>query len=152
MKQPPRANPYRDVWCGQLGAERAGSPARVAGWVHRRRDHGGLIFIDLRDRSGLVQLVFHPDSSPAAFAAAEQLRSEHVVSVAGDVVAREEGNVNPNLATGAVELAVSEMEVLSGSETPPFPIDEDVEGLDETLRLKHRALDLRRQVMQDTMV
>ncbi len=152
MKQPPRANPFRDAWCGQLGAERAGSPARVAGWVHRRRDHGGLIFIDLRDRSGLVQLVFHPDSSGAAFAAAEQLRSEHVVSVAGDVVAREEGNVNPNLPTGAVELDVKEMEVLSGSATPPFPIDEDVEGLDETLRLKHRTLDLRRAVMQETLV
>jgi len=126
--------------------------------VHRRRDHGGLIFIDLRDRSGLVQLVFHPGgeessvSSGTAFAAAEKLRSEHVVSVLGKVVAREEGNVNPNLPTGAIELAVGEMEVLSGSETPPFPIDEDVENLDETLRLKHRALDLRRRVMQDTMV
>ncbi len=152
MRHPPRPNPYRDSWCGHLGAERAGSSARVAGWVHRRRDHGGLIFIDLRDRSGLVQLVFHPDTSGLAFAAAERLRSEHVVSVLGDVVAREEGNVNANLPTGAIELAVAEMEVLSGSETPPFPIDEDVEGLDETLRLKHRALDLRREVMQDTMV
>jgi len=158
VRQPPHPNSYRDSWCGHLGAERAGSSARVAGWVHRRRDHGGLIFIDLRDRSGLVQLVFHPGgegesiSSGSAFAAAERLRSEHVVSVLGDVVAREEGNVNPNLPTGAIELAVTEMEVLSGSETPPFPIDEDVEGLDETLRLKHRALDLRREVMQDTMV
>jgi len=152
VRHPPRPNPYRDSWCGHLGAERAGSSARVAGWVHRRRDHGGLIFIDLRDRSGLVQLVFHPDTSGLAFAAAERLRSEHVVSVLGDVVAREEGNVNANLPTGAIELAVAEMEVLSGSETPPFPIDEDVEGLDETLRLKHRALDLRREVMQDTMV
>ncbi len=152
MRQPPHPNSYRDSWCGHLGAERAGSSARVAGWVHRRRDHGGLIFIDLRDRSGLVQLVFHPDMSGSAFAAAERLRSEHVVSVLGDVVAREEGNVNPNLPTGAIELAVTAMEVLSGSETPPFPIDEDVDGLDETLRLKHRALDLRREVMQDTMV
>jgi aspartyl-tRNA synthetase len=152
VKQPPRANQFRDAWCGQLTAERTGSPARVAGWVHRRRDHGGLIFIDLRDRSGLVQLVFHPESSGAAFAAAERLRSEHVVSVAGDVVAREEGNVNPHLPTGAIELAVSEMEVLGVSETPPFPIDEDVEGLDETLRLSHRALDLRRAVMQETMM
>ena len=152
MKQPPRSNPYRDTWCGHLVAERAGSEARVAGWVHRRRDHGGLIFIDLRDRSGLVQLVFHPDTSGPAFAAAEKLRAEHVVSAFGAVVGREDGNVNPNLATGAIELAVSEMEVLAESETPPFPIDEDVEGLDETLRLKHRALDLRRQVMQETML
>ncbi len=152
MKQPPRPNPYRDAWCGQLGAERAGSSARVSGWVHRRRDHGGLIFIDLRDRSGLVQLVFHPDTSGPAFAAAERLRAEHVVSASGEVVAREEGNVNPNLPTGAIELAVSAMEVLAESATPPFPIDEEVEGLDETLRLKHRALDLRRDVMQETMV
>jgi aspartyl-tRNA synthetase len=152
VKHAPRPNPYRDTWCGHLGAERAGSPARVSGWVHRRRDHGGLIFIDLRDRSGLVQLVFHPDTSGPAFAAAEKLRSEHVVSAFGDVVAREEGNLNPKMGTGAIELAVSEMTVLAESETPPFPIDEDVEGLDETLRLKHRALDLRRQVMQDTMV
>ena len=152
MKQPPRANDFRDAWCGHLDAERAGSWARVSGWVHRRRDHGGLIFIDLRDRSGLLQLVFHPDTSGSAFAQAEKLRAEHVVSAAGAVVARETGNVNPNLATGAIELAVSAMEVLAGSETPPFPIDEDVEGLDETLRLKHRALDLRRAVMQETLV
>ncbi len=152
MKKPARPNQYRDSWCGHLDEKRAGTPARVSGWVHRRRDHGGLIFIDLRDRSGLVQLVFHPDTSGPAFAAAERLRSEHVVSASGDVVAREEGNVNPNMATGAVEVAVTAMEVLAESETPPFPIDEDVEGLDETLRLKHRALDLRREVMQETMV
>ena len=152
MKHPPRSNAYRDTWCAHLGADRAGSSARVSGWVHRRRDHGGLIFIDLRDRSGLVQLVFHPDTSGPAFAAAERLRSEHVVSAFGDVVAREDGNVNPHLPTGAIELQVAAMEVLAESETPPFPIDEDVEGLDETLRLKHRALDLRREVMQDTMV
>ncbi len=152
MKQPPHANRYRDAWCGQLGPERVGGPARVAGWVHRRRDHGGLIFIDLRDRSGLVQLVFHPDTSGAAFAAAERLRSEHVVSASGELVAREPTNVNPAMATGEVELAVAEMSVLAGSETPPFPIDEEVEGLDETLRLRHRALDLRRAVMRDTMV
>ncbi len=152
MKHPPRPNAFRDSWAGHLGSERAGSTARVSGWVHRRRDHGGLIFIDLRDRSGLVQLVFHPDTSGPAFAMAERLRSEHVVSASGDVVAREEGKENPNLATGAIELAVTGMEVLAESETPPFPIDEEVEGLDETLRLKHRALDLRREVMQDTMV
>jgi aspartyl-tRNA synthetase len=152
MNQPPRPNRYRDAWCGALTEERADTPARVSGWVHRRRDHGGLIFIDLRDRSGIVQLVFHPDTSGPAFAAAERLRSEHVVSAAGQVVRREAGNVNPNLPTGAVEVAVTEMELLAESLTPPFPIDEDVEGLDETLRLTHRALDLRRDVMQETML
>jgi aspartyl-tRNA synthetase len=151
VKQSPKPNGYRDAWCGELTAERAGTPARVSGWVHRRRDHGGLIFIDLRDRSGLVQLVFHPDTSGAAFAAAERLRPEHVVSAAGEVVRREAGNVNPNLPTGAVELAVTDMEVLAESDTPPFPIDEDDLEVDETLRLKYRALDLRRAPMQRVM-
>jgi aspartyl-tRNA synthetase len=151
VKRPPRPNPYRDAWAGDLDASRAGSPARVAGWVHRRRDHGGLIFIDLRDRSGIVQLVFHPETSGAAFAAAERLRSEHVISAAGEVVRREEGNVNPNLATGEIELRVAGMEVLAESETPPFPLDED-EPADELLRLRHRYLDLRRQAMRDAMI
>ncbi|MDX6657597.1 MAG: aspartyl-tRNA synthetase [Solirubrobacteraceae bacterium] len=151
MRQAPRPNDYRDAWCGELTAERAGTSARVSGWVHRRRDHGGLIFIDLRDRSGLVQLVFHPDTSGAAFAQAEQLRSEHVVCATGQVVRREEGNVNPNLPTGEIEIAVTEMEVLAESETPPFPLDDDSVDVDEVLRLKYRALDLRRQTMQDVM-
>ncbi|MCW3048727.1 MAG: aspartyl-tRNA synthetase [Solirubrobacterales bacterium] len=151
MSGSPRANPYRDTWAGTIDAGRAGDAVRVAGWVHRRRDHGGLIFIDLRDRSGLVQLVFHPDTSGEAFAAAERLRSEHVISVAGEVVRREPGNVNPNLPTGEVEIRVAAMDVLAESDTPPFPIDEDT-PVDETLRLRHRALDLRRQGMRDAMV
>jgi aspartyl-tRNA synthetase len=151
MSGSPRANPYRDTWAGTIGAGRAGDAVRVAGWVHRRRDHGGLIFIDLRDRSGLVQLVFHPDTSGEAFAAAERLRSEHVISVAGEVVRRDPGNVNPNLPTGEVEIRVAAMDVLAESDTPPFPIDEDT-PVDETLRLRHRALDLRRQGMRDAMV
>jgi aspartyl-tRNA synthetase len=151
VKQPPRPNPYRDAWAGDLDASRAGSPARVAGWVHRRRDHGGLIFIDLRDRSGIVQLVFHPATSGAAFAAAERLRSEHVISVAGEVVRRQEGSVNPNLATGEIEVRVAGMEVLAESETPPFPLDED-EPADELLRLRYRYLDLRREAMRDAMI
>jgi aspartyl-tRNA synthetase len=150
MQQPPTANAYRDAWCGDLDAGRSGSAARVSGWVHRRRDHGGLIFIDLRDRSGLVQLVFHPDTSGPAFAAAERLRSEHVVSVLGEVVDREAANVNPNLPTGSIEIAVTQMTVLAESETPPFPVDEDT-PVDETLRLQHRALDLRRDGMQQVM-
>jgi len=147
----PRPNGYRDTWCGDLDAARAGDDVRVAGWVHRRRDHGGLIFIDLRDRSGLVQLVFHPETSGPAFALAERLRSEHVITAAGTVVRREEGNVNPNLPTGEIEITITGLEVLAESETPPFPIDEDT-AVDETLRLKYRWLDLRRQGMLDAML
>ncbi len=149
--RPPRANAYRNAWAGSLDAARAGEEARVAGWVHRRRDHGGLIFIDLRDRSGLVQLVFHPDSAPEAHEAAHRLRPEHVISVAGTVARRAPENVNPNLPTGEIELDVSELEVLADAQTPPFPIDE--EGpVDELLRLRHRPLDLRRQRQRDTLI
>ena len=151
MRAAPRANPYRDTWAGDLGGERAGSPARVSGWVHNRRDHGGLIFVDLRDRSGIVQLVFHPENGAELFAAAERLRAEYVISVAGGVVRRESGQVNPNLATGEIEIQVSEMQVLAESQTPPFPLDSDVE-LDEMLRLRHRTLDLRRRPMVDALV
>ena len=104
--RPPRANPYRDAWAGDLRAGRAGDEVRVAGWVHRRRDHGGLIFIDLRDRSGIVQLVVHPSASGDAFALAEDLRSEHVVCAQGEIVKRAPENVNPNLATGEIEIHV----------------------------------------------
>ena len=148
MRHPPRPNSYRDAWCGELTAERAGSQARVAGWVHRRRDHGGLIFIDLRDRSGIVQLVFHPETAPAAHRDAHRLRSEDVLSASGPVVRREPENVNPNIKTGEIEVAVKELEILSDSETPPFPLDDGGE-VSETLRLKHRALDLRRAPMRD---
>jgi aspartyl-tRNA synthetase len=150
VKQAPRPNAYRDGWCGQLDAERAGGQVRVAGWVHRRRDHGGLIFIDLRDRSGIVQLVFHPDHAPQAHAAAHRLRSEDVVTAAGTVERRSPENVNPNLPTGEVEVAVSQLEVLADSDTPPFPLD-DGENVDENLRLRHRPLDLRRAPMQEAI-
>ena len=147
MEHAPRPNGYRDAWCGELTAERAGTPARVAGWVHRRRDHGGLIFIDLRDRSGIVQLVFHPDSSGAAHERAHALRAEDVLSAAGTVARRDPANVNPNLPTGEIELAVAELEILADADTPPFPL-EDGAGVDESLRLKHRAIDLRRPELQ----
>ncbi|QEC49403.1 aspartate--tRNA ligase [Baekduia soli] len=150
MRRAPRPNGFRDTWAGDLRDGDAGREVRVAGWVHRRRDHGGLIFIDVRDRSGIVQLVFHPDLSGEAFAAAERLRSEHVVSVAGTVVRREEQNRNPNIATGDIEVSVTSMRTLAESGTPPFPVDEDVE-VDETLRLQHRAVDLRREVMLRTL-
>ena len=145
--RPPRANEYRDAWAGELDASRAGQIVRVAGWVHRRRDHGGLIFIDLRDRSGIVQLVFHPETAPEAHALAQRLRPEHVLSATGEVVRREEGNVNPNLPTGEIEISVSGAEHLAESPTPPFPVDEDT-PVDELLRLRHRVLDLRRSGMQ----
>jgi aspartyl-tRNA synthetase len=151
VKTPPRANAYRDAWAGQLTAARADTTARVAGWVHRRRDHGGLIFIDLRDRSGIVQLVFHPDRAPEAHSAAHALRSEDVLTAAGTVVRREPENVNPNIPTGEVELAVGELVVHADAETPPFPIDEDG-PVDELLRLRHRALDLRRRPLQEALV
>jgi aspartyl-tRNA synthetase len=150
MKHAPRPNDYRDAWCGQLTAERSGTPARVAGWVHRRRDHGGLIFIDLRDRSGIVQLVFHPDTAPDAHQTAHRLRSEDVISAAGTVAKRDEQNVNPNLATGEIELTVTELEILADADTPPFPLEEG-DQVDESLRLKHRSLDLRREPLQHSI-
>jgi aspartyl-tRNA synthetase len=150
MKGAPRPNGYRDTWCGQLTAERAGTEARVAGWVHRRRDHGGLIFIDLRDRSGVVQLVFHPESAQEASQTAHRLRSEDVLSAFGTVTMRDPQNVNPNLATGEIELSVAELEILADADTPPFPLDEEI-TVDENLRLKHRALDLRRAPMRDAI-
>ena len=143
MKHAPRPNGYRDTWCGQVTSDRAGTQTRVAGWVHRRRDHGGLIFIDLRDRSGIVQLVFHPETAPEAHRAAHRLRSEDVVSVFGTVARRDPENVNPNIATGEVEVAAAELELLADSDTPPFPLEEG-ETVDESLRLRHRSLDLRR--------
>jgi aspartyl-tRNA synthetase len=150
LKRAPAANGFRDAWAGQLSAERADTHARVAGWVHRRRDHGGLIFIDLRDRSGILQLVFNPESAASAHATAHGLRSEDVITVAGSVARRDPQHVNPNLATGEIELAVSELEILADADTPPFPLDEDV-AVEENLRLRHRALDLRRAPMQEAL-
>ena len=108
----PRANTYRDTWCGAVLADRVGQTVRVAGWVHRRRDHGGLIFIDLRDRTGLLQLVFHPEHAPQAHEAAHALRAEDVISARGRIVRREERNLNPNMPTGEIELSVAELDVL----------------------------------------
>jgi aspartyl-tRNA synthetase len=150
MANPPRPNRYRDAWAGQLDASRAGDEVRVSGWVHRRRDHGGLIFIDLRERSGIVQLVFHPETSAKAHGAAHALRSEDVITVAGTVARRSPENVNPNLQTGEIEIAVAELEILADSDTPPFPLDEDT-AVNEDLRLRHRSLDLRRAPMQDAI-
>ncbi|HEX2104546.1 MAG TPA: aspartate--tRNA ligase [Solirubrobacteraceae bacterium] len=151
MKQPPRSNIYRDAWCGELATDRCGTNVRVAGWVNRRRDHGGLIFIDLRDRSGIVQLVIHPQASGDAFALAEDLRPEHVVSAEGEIVKRAPNQVNPNLATGDIELHVRSLRRLAASETPPFPVDEEVD-VDENIRLTYRYVDLRRRRMQEALL
>jgi len=146
MNHPPAPNRYRDTWAGTPRGEDAGRPLTVAGWVHRRRDHGGLVFIDLRDRSGLLQLVLHPEQAEA-HAAAHRLRAEHVISARGTLAARAPANLNPDLPTGEVELVVDALDVLAEAETPPFPLDE--EGpFDEALRLRHRALDLRRAPMR----
>src|SRR5579875_1452319 len=143
MIGPPRANRFRDAWCGTLSSARAGERVRVAGWVDARRDHGGLIFIDLRDRSGVLQLVFHPESAPPeVFSLAHALRSEDVLCASGTVALRDPENVNPRLATGEVELSVAEAERLADADTPPFPLDDQI-AVDEALRLRHRALDAR---------
>jgi aspartyl-tRNA synthetase len=146
-----RANEYRDTWCGRVLGDRVDSAARVAGWVHRRRDHGGLIFIDLRDRTGIVQLVFHPDSSGAAFELAHRLRAEDVLSAAGMVVRRSAETVNPELPTGEFELAVSGAELLADAETPPFQIEGFSGEVGEDTRLRHRYLDLRREPMREAL-
>ena len=147
----PRPNGYRTHWAGQLRADDEGETVRAAGWVHRRRDHGGLIFIDLRDRTGLLQLVFRPEEAPAAHAAAGALRAEDVLSVSGQLVRRAPEAVNPELPTGEVELVVAELDQLADSRTPPFQIDED-DPVGEELRLRYRYLDLRKERMRDTMV
>ena len=128
---------------GELRSEHVGETVKLAGWVHRRRDHGGLVFIDLRDRSGLVQIVFDPDESGAAFVLAEQVRPEWVLEVDGVVRARPEGTANPNLDTGEVEVLVSEALVLNRSQTPPFEVDSGIET-DEVTRLRYRYIDIRR--------
>jgi aspartyl-tRNA synthetase len=145
-------NRYRDAWCGQVLGDRVDSELRVAGWVNRRRDHGGLIFIDLRDRTGVVQLVFHPDNSGDAFELAHKLRAEDVLSVAGDVVRRSAETVNPELPTGEVELKVSAAELLADSETPPFQIEGYSGEVGEDARLRHRYLDLRREGMREALM
>jgi aspartyl-tRNA synthetase len=149
---PLRANAYRDVWCGDVLPERVDSEVRVAGWVNRRRDHGGLIFIDLRDRTGIVQLVFNPDSSGESFELAHKLRAEDVLSATGKVVRRSEDTVNSDLATGEVELLVTGAELLAGSETPPFQVEGFSGEVGEDARLRYRYIDLRRGAMQEALM
>src|SRR5215204_4455257 len=145
-----QSNPYRTHSAGELRKDNAGDVVRLAGWVHRRRDHGGLIFIDLRDRWGLTQVTFHPERD-GIFTSAERLRPEWSISVEGEVVRRPEGNENPDLPTGASEDVATGVEILNHSETPPFEIERD-RPVDETLRLKYRYLDLRRERMRDKIL
>jgi len=141
----------RTKYCGELRKSDAGSTVILNGWVNRRRDLGQLIFVDLRDRSGLVQVVFDPETlGPEQFQQAEGLRSEYVIAVQGQVVARPEGQVNPNLATGEVEVLVSSLVVLAEAKAPPFPIDR-AEEVDELLRLKYRYLHLRSRELQEAL-
>ncbi len=136
----------RTMDCGDLRENSIGSQVTLAGWVSRRRDHGGVIFVDLRDRSGIVQVVFNPETSPSAYEIADQLRSEWVVQIKGTVRVRPPGSENPAMATGMVEVAADEASILNSSLTPPFYISDDVE-VDESLRLRYRYLDLRRPGM-----
>jgi aspartyl-tRNA synthetase len=141
----------RDKGCGEIRESDIGSNMSIAGWVFRRRDHGGLIFIDLRDRSGICQAVFSPEVSKEAHELAHDLRSEFVISVSGEVRKRPEGTENPNLPTGAIELYVNKLNVLNESSTLPFPMEEAAEA-SESLRLKYRYLDLRRPEMQHNLI
>ncbi|MGG6431103.1 aspartate--tRNA ligase [Anoxybacillus sp. D401a] len=139
----------RTHYCGEVTDQAIGQTVRLKGWVQKRRDLGGLIFIDLRDRTGIVQIVFSPDVSKEALQVAETIRSEYVLDVEGKVVQREEGQVNPNLPTGTVEVHATHVTILSEAKTPPFPIS-DKTDVSEDVRLKYRYLDLRRPVMFQT--
>lgn len=134
-----------------LSKENAGQAVRLLGWVQTRRDHGGVIFVDLRDRSGIVQVVFNPDMPAEGFSTAERLRSEYVVEVEGNVRLRPSGSENPNMITGAVEVVAVKLNILNKAKTPPFYIQDNVE-VDESVRLKYRYLDLRRPEMQRSFI
>lgn len=137
--------------CGELQKEHTGQVVTLAGWVHRRRDHGGLVFIDLRDREGIAQVVFNPEISKTAHDVADGLRNEYVIKVTGEVALRPPGTENPRLPTGEIEVIASDMQILNTSKTPPFYINEDVE-VDENLCLKYRYLQLRRPRMKDNIL
>jgi aspartyl-tRNA synthetase len=133
--------------CGELRAAAEGQSVLLMGWVHRRRDHGGVIFVDLRDRDGITQVVFHEDVGPAIHGRAEEVRPEYVIAVEGRVALRGDGAVNPNLATGEIEVVASRIWILNDSRTPPFPMEDQVD-VAEDVRLKYRYVDLRRPRMQ----
>ena len=144
-------NAKRSHNCGVIGKDLAGQQVVLCGWVAKRRDHGGLIFVDLRDRSGIVQVVVDPETAGESFKIAEDIRGEYVVKVAGKVAMRDEATVNANIATGEIEIMAEEIEVLNAAKTPPFYIADGIDT-DENLRLKYRYLDLRRPEMQRNII
>src|SRR5215212_2814651 len=146
------ATPYRTHTCGALRASDAGSTARLSGWVHRRRDHGQLIFLDLRDRHGVTQVVVDRTDDPEAHAIASRVRSEFVVTVEGEVAARVPGTENARLPTGDIELRARTVRILSESKTPPFYVNDPDAPIDEALRLRYRYLDLRREPMASRLL
>ncbi|HUP54395.1 MAG TPA: amino acid--tRNA ligase-related protein, partial [Methylomirabilota bacterium] len=149
---PRLATPFRTHTAGQLRADDAGGTAKLAGWVHRRRDHGQLIFLDLRDRHGITQVVVDKADAPEAHAIASRIRPEFVVAVGGDVAKRVQGTENAKLPTGDIELQATEVEILSEAKTPPFYINDPDAAVDEGLRLRYRYLDIRRRAMADRLL
>ena len=141
----------RNAHCGKLTVEQAGQSVVLCGWVSKRRDHGGLIFVDLRDRSGIVQVVADPDTTAQDFKVAEDIRNEYVIKVSGKIRLRDEATINPNIATGKIEVVADAIEVLNAAKTPPFYIQDGIDT-DENLRLKYRYLDLRRPEMQKNLI
>ncbi|MBF0256888.1 MAG: aspartate--tRNA ligase, partial [Gammaproteobacteria bacterium] len=139
----------RSHYCGDLNASHLDETVELCGWANRRRDHGGVIFIDLRDRSGLVQVVYDPDL-PEVFSSAEQVRNEFVLRIKGRVRRRPAGTENKELSTGEIEILGKELEILNRADTPPFQLDED--EINEELRLRYRYIDLRRPVMQQRIL
>ena len=148
LDPPSLATPYRTHTCGELRASDAGADARLAGWVHRRRDHGPLIFLDLRDRHGITQVVVDRGDAPEAHAVASRIRNEFVVAVEGQIVRRERGKENARQPTGEIELQARSVSILNDAKTPPFYINEPDAPIDESVRLKYRYLDIRREPMQ----
>ncbi|UYZ69601.1 aspartate--tRNA ligase [Moraxella bovis] len=140
----------RTEYCGSVTESYIDQTITVVGWVHRRRDHGGVIFLDMRDRDGLLQVVIDPDT-PEAFATADKARSEFILKITGRVRKRYEGTQNPNMKSGQIELLAKEIETLATSETPPFPLNDDFSNVSEELRLKYRFLDIRRPEMLDRL-
>ncbi|MFZ2633536.1 MAG: aspartate--tRNA ligase [Desulfosalsimonadaceae bacterium] len=147
----PLGDMRRTHHCSELGAKNIGNEVVLMGWVQRRRDHGGVIFIDLRDKNGITQVVFNPDSNPAVHEKAHDLRGEFVIAVQGRVEARPEGMANPELATGDIEIMVTDLKILNKAQTPPFMIEDNIE-VSESIRLQHRHLDLRRPKIQRNII
>ena len=143
---------FKSYDCGTINSELLGQQVQVAGWVHRRRDHGGLIFIDLRDWTGIVQVVFNPETNAEAHDLAQDIRNEWVLNIIGTVTSRPAGTNNDAMSTGEIEIVVTTSKILNTSKTPPFSIEEDSDSTDEMIRLKHRYLDMRRKGLRENLI